>query len=568
MTTPRSEVAVEDLGASPAVPSARAAHRFPRRVWGWILGVTVDNPVLVREFRSRMRGTRAYWVILGYTTFLAGVVALVYLNHQLQAGVTEGVAGVPARSATWVRELGQYIYGFAFVTQALMVSFLVPALTAGAITIEREQRSYELLATTPLRGGELIGGKLVAAVAFILLLLTVSLPVVSISFLVGGVSPGEILASYLLTALTAFSFGSIGIFWSSALRTTPVAIAVSYMTVMGLFLFSLVFGVGANIAGAQAALPYQSFNPATAPFRALQSESFFGTMVPSLVSAAVLHTLLGLSFTYAAREHLENFEPPNPAWTRLSTTALWCAIVAGFCGPALGGALVMLSRERELREGLHPYLVTLLVLLYLIVPLLNSGDVIVPRSGSAVRRYLRGLLPHRLLGNELANGLPLALAWTVAALAIVWGGMVATGRAGLVPGSYPVGVATLMLSTVLFLAGVSHACSALLPSRAVARIFSYVLSAVFLWLPAAALLTPAAPAPGSMAALLHQALYLSPIVALVELSVPTGSPADIPRLLLGTAWPVSSALLGTLGLAGIAIAARQAAIAGRQQLLR
>ncbi len=42
--------------------------------------LTWDNPVLVKEFRTRMRGARAYWVLLVYVLLLTLVVGSTYLN--------------------------------------------------------------------------------------------------------------------------------------------------------------------------------------------------------------------------------------------------------------------------------------------------------------------------------------------------------------------------------------------------------------------------------------------------------------------------------------------------------
>ena len=86
---------------------------------------------------------------------------------------------------------GRRIYDAVFALQAVLIALITPALTAGAITLEREQRAYEMLVMTQLRPMEVVAGKLAAALAFVALLLTSSLPLLSLSFFFGGVSPGE-----------------------------------------------------------------------------------------------------------------------------------------------------------------------------------------------------------------------------------------------------------------------------------------------------------------------------------------------------------------------------------------
>ena len=53
-----------------------------------------DNPVLTKELRVRMRGARAYWILLGYLGFLAVLVLLRYFD-ELDLQVVERFVAVP-----------------------------------------------------------------------------------------------------------------------------------------------------------------------------------------------------------------------------------------------------------------------------------------------------------------------------------------------------------------------------------------------------------------------------------------------------------------------------------------
>src|SRR6266702_3783068 len=62
--------------------------------------LTWDNPVLVKEFRTRMRGARAYWVLLAYVLLLTLVVGFMYLNWYTQTspgGVSHQAASTTGR---------------------------------------------------------------------------------------------------------------------------------------------------------------------------------------------------------------------------------------------------------------------------------------------------------------------------------------------------------------------------------------------------------------------------------------------------------------------------------------
>src|SRR5438105_4914026 len=99
--------------------------------------LTWDNPVLVKEFRTRMRGARAYWVLLVYVLLLTLVVGFMYLNWYAQT--TVGGVSHQAASAT-----GRTLFQVLFSFQAGLVALITPALTSGAVTIEREQQTDQM----------------------------------------------------------------------------------------------------------------------------------------------------------------------------------------------------------------------------------------------------------------------------------------------------------------------------------------------------------------------------------------------------------------------------------------
>ena len=175
------------------------------------------------------------------------------------------------------------------------------------MTIEREQQTYQMLATCGLRPAHIIWGKLMAAVAFVALLLTSSLPLVSLSFLLGGVSPGEVFGTYVSLALSAFVFGSIGILCSASLRATAAATVATYAAVILLFFLTLIFGTAAPDE-----MPFRSVNAATAIFHSVDMEPFFTTHLPSWLIGVTLNLLMGLLFANMAMTKLEYFDDRRP----------------------------------------------------------------------------------------------------------------------------------------------------------------------------------------------------------------------------------------------------------------
>jgi ABC-type transport system involved in multi-copper enzyme maturation permease subunit len=571
---------LQEQTPSPPVPAAaladgkraRGAARIAR-AWAAVGRAALDNPVLVKEFRTRMRGTRAYWVLLGYTLLLAGVLAIMYFSFEAGTAAQRDVMAGGTYNTQAARDLGQWIFWFVFIAQSIMVALITPAITAGAVTIEREQRSYELLVTTPLRPADIIRGKMSAAVSFVVLLLTASLPLVSLSFLVGGVSPAEIFFSYLIIALAAFVYGAVGIFWSAALKTTAVATVVTYLTVLSSFVLSMVPGLFAQMSaltgtGAMPEAPFQSINPLMATFRAVQPEYFFSGQLPSWVGASILNVLLGMLVANAAMGRLEHFEPPPPVWTRVLATLLWCAAMLFFFAPMLGGMVRSWSAAADVTQGVGQMLMVMLVFLLLATPVFNTGDLVVRRGESALARYLRGFAPHRALGNDLSCGLPLILGWALFLLALIpvaaavgnkWGLFVS--REAFVPG------AVLCLCVVLGLAGIGNLLSVTLPSRWAACVLTYLAAVVLMLLPYFTLfpwyqLINKPTTPG----LLWQVLYFVPFEGLVQLSSPGSFWIDHPPMLFGRTrmWIVTSGLYLAIAAACFLFTAARIRSVGRQ----
>jgi ABC-type transport system involved in multi-copper enzyme maturation permease subunit len=181
------------------------------------------NPIIVREVRTRMRGVRPYLILTGFLLLLAVTGVGIYQLMQQQARL-----GGTLLSA----QVGQALFrGLAFV-ELLLVVFLAPSMTSGAISGEREQLTYDMLIATPLRPAQILWGKLVAALSYLFLLIFAAVPVFSVVLVFGGVELGALLkALALLLAATVF-FGAVGLCCSAFGRRTARATTVAYTLVL------------------------------------------------------------------------------------------------------------------------------------------------------------------------------------------------------------------------------------------------------------------------------------------------------------------------------------------------
>ena len=137
------------------------------------------NPVLGRELKERMRTGRAFVVIGIFLTLLILTVYLVY-----QGTTTTGEIQTDLARQT---RLGRDLYEWVLFVMLALVLFFVPGLTAGAVAGERERQTLLPLQVTLLRPRSILLGKVLAAMSFLVLLLVVSLPVMMVAYLLGGI---------------------------------------------------------------------------------------------------------------------------------------------------------------------------------------------------------------------------------------------------------------------------------------------------------------------------------------------------------------------------------------------
>jgi ABC-2 type transport system permease protein len=182
------------------------------------------NPVIVKELRGRMRGWRSVAILVIYLLILSLVTWLTFLA----VGSYSSNNYYGGQSA----QIGKTIFGVLVGFQTVMVALLTPAFTAGSITSEREQKTYDLLMTTLLPARSVIFGKLGAALAWVALLILAVAPLQSLAFMFGGVSPEEVILSQVVLLMAAVLFASIGIFWSTVVKSSVASNVLTYGTIL------------------------------------------------------------------------------------------------------------------------------------------------------------------------------------------------------------------------------------------------------------------------------------------------------------------------------------------------
>jgi ABC-type transport system involved in multi-copper enzyme maturation permease subunit len=274
---------------------------------GWVL----DNPVVTKELRGRMRGSRAYWMLLGYLLLLA--IAMLIAYYAWRASSAAG-GGTPASFAA-----GRNFFNVLFYVQATLVSLITPALTSGALSIEREQRTFEMMRCTTLRPSAIVLGKLASSISFIALLLICSLPLVSICFLLGGVAPDEVVAAYAMLICDGLLFGAIGIAWSTCAANTAASTALSYLSLFAYFLLTVTFSFAAQLPRGAGTLPLTALNPIGAVTCVSYTERYFHFTLSAWVAGVLVNGSLTLLLSAISINRLEDYPWRRVVWVRIAT---------------------------------------------------------------------------------------------------------------------------------------------------------------------------------------------------------------------------------------------------------
>ncbi len=175
-----------------------------------------NNPVLEREVRGRLRFRRKG---ANYANaWLGGILGVVILYFY-----TRGLAGLWRGKALDAQEFwGLLLYGLL-----VLVVLLAPALSSTAITQERQQQTWDSLATTRLTGGEIVLGKWVGRQVILWLLIALASPYLIGCAIRGGISLFAVLASLLFLLVTTAFYSVLGLFCSYQAKRTAAATATS-----------------------------------------------------------------------------------------------------------------------------------------------------------------------------------------------------------------------------------------------------------------------------------------------------------------------------------------------------
>ena len=265
----------------------------------------------------------------------------------------------------------KFFYAMAAIQLALVL-LAPPAVTAGAICLDRARGNLAQLAATDLSDAEIVLGKLGSRLAPILGVLACGLPVSALAALMGGIDPHALVSLFAISAAIAVLGCSLALAISARASKTHDAM-VAVMALWILWLVSLPIWSGMSTINGAVPPPdwFKKANPVLLVFAPYSWPGYVGLTDVAIFVAALLlisTALIALTIATIRRRVLE------PArYVGRSSILEWLSVsrwLAWLPGPSLDGNPVL---WREWRGSRPSRLVRMIWLIYVIGSVAAAG---------------------------------------------------------------------------------------------------------------------------------------------------------------------------------------------------
>ncbi|MDO8684154.1 MAG: hypothetical protein Q7N50_11800 [Armatimonadota bacterium] len=382
------------------------------RLTGVFAESVYDNPVLVMGFRTRMRRATAFVVLGGYALFLAVVMLIAY--YALWESMKYRGMGSPMSN----RSIGSALFYSITWTQVALFTLIVPALSGGALTMEMDRRTMEMLSLTPLSAGKIALGKHLSAFIYCVALLLCSLPLSGMCLMFGGISPAEIAVTYLHLITWCFLLSALGVFWSSLFTTTAPAQLFTYgsslvyfvgtLTMGGALIASVLYGhSGSNIVAVSA------LNPGWVAYVAMMTAKVCGISVPVALPPIILHTAIGILLLLCATTHVRFHRAQRPLSIRLLLLGITAVLTWLIAGNMISTSIA--STGRYYLEILEFWSIVILIVMCLWACIFATGPL---RKDPKASIFTYILSPHKAFTNNLRGATGFMLLWLAVVYAV------------------------------------------------------------------------------------------------------------------------------------------------------
>lgn len=184
------------------------------------------NPIIKKDVKVQSRSYKMCVEVFVYEIIMALVffVAMIFITRQNRYSDDNVYASI-----VW-------LYPVLAVTQWVILGVIIPIHTSSAISGEKERQTFDIMMTTSMTPWSIIMGKVMTAVLQGMLFVVASVPVMALTFVVGGLSWSYLFWFIAVALLVSLFAASIGIMCSPICRKSITAVIVSYGIYMIFFI--------------------------------------------------------------------------------------------------------------------------------------------------------------------------------------------------------------------------------------------------------------------------------------------------------------------------------------------
>jgi len=194
----------------------------PERIWG---------PIFSKELRVSSRRRRNYVLRFVYLAILTIFVALVW------AATTTSSRMSSAYTISRMAMAGKTVIGAVVWFQFCAIQLIAVVMLSNSISDEIYHKTLGLLMTTPINSFQIIVGKLLSKLWQLIVLVGISVPLLAIVRVFGGVPWDFVISGVCITVTAAIFAGSVSMYFSIRTRRAYAVILKTLLTGAVLYLF-------------------------------------------------------------------------------------------------------------------------------------------------------------------------------------------------------------------------------------------------------------------------------------------------------------------------------------------
>lgn len=191
----------------------------------WLTG-----PLFDKELRVSSRRKRNYFLRFAYVLLLAFFVVGTWASYGQ-------VHGSLAYQKSRLAEIGKNIVLTIVIFQFFAAQIIAVIILSNSISDEIYNRTLGVLMTTPINSLQIVIGKLFSKLLQIIILLAISLPILAIVRVFGGVPWNYIFSSFCITLCAAVFAGSVSLAFSIKNNHTYAVIIKAFFALAVLYVF-------------------------------------------------------------------------------------------------------------------------------------------------------------------------------------------------------------------------------------------------------------------------------------------------------------------------------------------